>query len=187
MARIYSGLDGATRHTFYGDAALDAFGGAVSGVGDIDQDGFADVAVDATFNDHNGADAGMVRVFSGQDGSVMTTLYGENPGDGLGVSVDAAGDVNADGFPDLIVGAFWTNGVGSNSGTAYAFSGEWIAAVRKYSVRYVSGTLQAGIRYFTGGYFTGDELTPQEPYALIGLVRLCGGVVWPSGQAAYPG
>ncbi|MFO0983720.1 MAG: hypothetical protein U1E76_18650 [Planctomycetota bacterium] len=99
MARVYSGQDGAVLHTFYGSADFDHFGAAVSGAGDANQDGFADV-VCATGRDR----ANEVIVFSGKDGAELVHLYAEDPRDLFGASVDGCGDFDQDGHDDIVVG-----------------------------------------------------------------------------------
>ncbi|TAH39478.1 MAG: hypothetical protein EYC70_01455 [Planctomycetota bacterium] len=122
-ARLYSGADGSLLHTFVGTDAGSAFGNAVSGAGDIDRDGFDDVMVGARYDDANGIFAGSVNVFSGRDGSVLHTFYGDSEGDRLGAAVGAAGDVDADGCPDVIAGAIFDSNKGFWSGSARVFSG----------------------------------------------------------------
>ena len=90
--------------TFDGDSLGDQFGSSVSGAGDVDGDGFADVIVGAVLDDNNGESSGSARVFSGVDGSVVYNLNGDSANDFFGNSVSGAGDVNGDGFDDLIVG-----------------------------------------------------------------------------------
>ena len=55
--------------------------------------------------------------------SPLYTFNGDS-GDELGVSVSGAGDVNGDGFADLIVGASQDDNNGSSSGSARVFVGE---------------------------------------------------------------
>ncbi|MBL8746524.1 MAG: FG-GAP repeat protein [Phycisphaerae bacterium] len=122
-ARVFSGATGAILYTFNGDAAGDRFGWSVSGAGDVNGDGFDDVIVGARFNDSNGTDSGSAQVFSGATGAVLYTFNGVGAGDLFGWSVSGAGDVNGDGFADLIVGAPFHDANGANSGSARVLSG----------------------------------------------------------------
>ncbi|MHC4093821.1 MAG: FG-GAP repeat protein, partial [Planctomycetota bacterium] len=85
-----------TLYIFQGDSAGDRFGGSVSGAGDVNGDGFADLIVGARWDDNNGSNSGSARVFSGVDGSVLFTFNGDSAGDYFGSSVSGAGDVNGD-------------------------------------------------------------------------------------------
>jgi len=49
---------------------------------------------------------------------------GEAAGDRFGLSVDIAGDVNNDGYDDIIVGAYASDSGGTDAGRAYVFSGK---------------------------------------------------------------
>ncbi|HEU4723894.1 MAG TPA: integrin alpha, partial [Candidatus Eisenbacteria bacterium] len=55
--------------------------------------------------------------------SPFLRLTGAEPGDRFGVSVSAAGDVNGDGFPDVVVGAEWSDADAVNAGRAYVYFG----------------------------------------------------------------
>ncbi|MHC5073153.1 MAG: hypothetical protein ACYTGO_21970, partial [Planctomycetota bacterium] len=111
-------------YTFNGDAAGDQLGVSVSGAGDVDKDGHADLVVGAWKDDNNGSDSGSARVFSGQTGKILHTFSGDSAGDLFGVSVSGAGDVNTDGHADLIVGAHFDDNNGTQSGSARVFSGK---------------------------------------------------------------
>ena len=105
-ARVLSGIDGSILYTFAGDRSVDRFGSSVSGAGDVNGDGRADLIVGATGDDNNGrTNSGSARVLSGIDGSVIYTFDGDNSLDFSGRSVSDAGDINGDGIDDFIVGA----------------------------------------------------------------------------------
>ncbi len=122
-ARVFSGKDGGIFSTFNGDSAGDLFGTAVSGAGDVNGDGYADLIVGALFDDNNGTNSGMARVFSGFTGITLYSFNGDAPGDFFAFSVSGAGDVNGDGYDDVLVGAQTDDNNGTDSGSARLFSG----------------------------------------------------------------
>jgi hypothetical protein len=107
----------------------DYSGVSVAGVGDVNGDGFDDVAVGAPQNDEGGADAGAVYVVYGPVtgpidlANADAKLVGEAPGDGAGRSVAGVGDVDGDGFDDLLIGADGNQGGGVDTGAAYVVYG----------------------------------------------------------------
>jgi hypothetical protein len=118
-----------------GDAAGDEAGFSVSGAGDINGDGLDDIIVGAAFGDNGGTDAGEAYVIFGRAngfGTIDLTnltasagfiIQGDAANDEAGFSVSSAGDVNHDGFDDLILGAI-TNDAGlTNAGRSYVIFG----------------------------------------------------------------
>lgn len=103
----------------------DYFGWNVSSAGDVNGDGYDDVIVGAPGCD---SDRGRAYLFFGGpwfSGDLLAqnanvTLNGDAPGDLFGWDVSGAGDVNDDGFDDVIVGAPGNN---SDTGAAYIFFG----------------------------------------------------------------
>ena len=85
-ATVYSGNDGAVLLTVRAPDAGGNAGGAVSGAGDVNGDGHADLIVGAP-PARGAAGPGAAYVFSGKDGALLLTLKGERDGDGFGSAV----------------------------------------------------------------------------------------------------
>jgi len=102
-------------YTFNGEAAGDNFGWSVCGAGDVNNDGYDDLIVGAMQTDAGGINHGRAYVYSGQTGALLWTFTGEAEYDELGSSVSGAGDVNNDGYDDLIVGAPQNDAGGSDA------------------------------------------------------------------------
>jgi hypothetical protein len=110
--------------TFTGEAAGDDFGWSVSGAGDVNKDGYDDVIVGAQYAGI--AKPGRAYLFFGgpnMDNLADVTFTGAFPDDNFGLSVSGAGDVNKDGYDDVIVGAWNNNAGGSHAGRAYLYYG----------------------------------------------------------------
>jgi hypothetical protein len=111
---------------YRGEAPDDNFGFALAGSGDFDGDGRPDLIVGAIFNDDAGSAAGKAYVFPGARVfglPPIVAMTGEAPDDQFGVSVAGAGDVNGDGFSDVIVGARFNDRAASAAGAAFVFFG----------------------------------------------------------------
>lgn len=114
--------------TMYGGRSTAGLGSAVAGVGDVNGDGYDDVAIGAP-NWDTGLliDAGAVMLFLGSSGGLSTTpiwtVEGSMYNARLGYDVAGAGDVNNDSYADIIVGAPYYGFGSSFEGAAYLFLG----------------------------------------------------------------
>ncbi len=122
-----SGIGSSAALTLTGEATGDSFGLTVAGVGDVDGDGYDDVMVGALGNDDGASGAGEVYVYHGSSSGLSATPdwsdQGEAANDQFGCSVAAAGDVNGDGYDDVIVGARYNDGGESDAGEVYVYHG----------------------------------------------------------------
>jgi PKD repeat protein len=122
-----SGVDAVADMTFTGTAAGDNFGVSVSSAGDMNGDGIGDLIVGAWMHDTHGPNDGRAYIYyggPGADGIADIVLTGEGADDRFGLSVAGAGDMNADGTADVIVGAYFNDFAGADAGRAYVVTGD---------------------------------------------------------------
>ncbi|NIA69373.1 hypothetical protein HBA54_12300 [Pelagibius litoralis] len=161
-----TGLSAANGFVIVGDTSGDRAGWSVSSAGDVNGDGFDDLIVGAYWGDDGGGDAGEAYVVFGKAsgfGTIDVTglaasgngfvIQGDTANDQAGYSVSSAGDVNGDGFDDLIVGARFGGDGGTTSGEAYVVFGK------------------------AGGFGTVDlsVLSPTDGFVIVGGAREAAG------------
>lgn len=132
-------LDGSNGFRIDGVAAGDGSGNAVAVAGDVNGDGIDDLLVGASTADPNGTSSGSAYVVYGRANPPfpvtlgLATLNGTNGfrmdgvqnGNFTGRSVAAAGDLNGDGKPDLLIGADGADPPGAmNAGSTFVVYGD---------------------------------------------------------------
>ena len=129
-----SSLNGSNGFKLDGENNNDRSGYSVSGAGDINGDGHDDLIVGAPYyGKYNGRSyvvfggpgvgSGGIIALSSLNGSNGFKLDGENNVDSSGGVVSAAGDINGDGYDDLLIGAAYANANGNGKGRSYVVFG----------------------------------------------------------------
>ncbi|MDT8858435.1 VCBS domain-containing protein [Paracoccaceae bacterium Fryx2] len=172
-----------------GVSALDQSGWSVSSAGDVNGDGFDDLIVGARGDDPNGNESGASFVVFGKtDGTAVElsaieagtggfVINGVSASDRSGYSVSSAGDVNGDGFDDLIVGANGDDPNGVSSGASFVVFGKTdgtavelsaiAAGTGGFVINGMSAYDQSGISVSSAGDVNGDgfdDLIVGAPY-----------------------
>lgn len=132
-ATKYSGVTGAlsSQQEYTGESANDELGSSIA-TGDFDGNGTVDMIFGAGLNDDSGADAGAtylvyttVGTLAANTVSVSTAVEftGEAAGDNVGVSSLGSGDLNGDGYDDLLIGAPGNDSTASGAGSVHVIAG----------------------------------------------------------------
>jgi len=102
-------------------------GYCVAGAGDVNGDGYSDIIVGAPYYDNGETDEGQVYVYHGSSGDLSSsadwTAESNQASAQFGHSVSTAGDVNGDGYSDVIVGAPYYDNSETDEGRAYLYYG----------------------------------------------------------------
>jgi hypothetical protein len=122
-----TGLATTPAWTVQSNQASDRFGSSVASAGDVNGDGLSDVLVGSYLFDNGQLNEGKVFLYlgspSGLQSSPAWTAEGNQAGAGFGLSVAAAGDVNGDGYSDVLVGAFRYDNGQTDEGAAFVYLG----------------------------------------------------------------
>ena len=119
--------------SFWGEDADDSAGWSVAGAGDVNDDGYDDVLIGAPYNDDGGSDAGQTYLILGKASgwsmdinlaNANASFRGEEAGVYAGFSVAGAGDVNGDGYDDILIGAYHDEEGGYPAGQTYLILGK---------------------------------------------------------------
>ena len=119
--------------SFLGEYAHDEAGTSVAGLGDFNGDGYDDIAIGAQKNDESAYGAGQTYLIFGKSSNwlnnvslstVDASFLGESLDDYSGYSVARAGDINNDGYNDILIGAFNNSESDSNAGKTYLIYGK---------------------------------------------------------------
>jgi hypothetical protein len=119
--------------SFYGENASDKSGYTIASAGDVNGDGYDDILIGAPNNDDGGIESGKTYLIFGNSTGwaknvnlslAEASFIGGGPGDKSGYSVAGAGDVNNDGYDDILIGAYKNDSQGSDAGITYLFFGK---------------------------------------------------------------
>jgi len=103
------------------------FGFSVGMAGDVNGDGYDDVIVGARYYDNGQDNEGAAFVYYGCPSGLSTspdwTMEGNQAGANFGYAVGTAGDVNGDGYDDVIVGAWAYDNGQTDEGRAFVYYG----------------------------------------------------------------
>jgi hypothetical protein len=166
---VDSNVDGSNGFKIAGNVGY--FGGTVAGAGDVNGDGFDDLIIGATGVHVNGYDSGAAYVVFGKasgfgaafdisslNGSNGFEIDGAAALDSLSWSIASAGDINGDGFADVIVSAQPHTAPFNSTGASYVVFGKASGFPSRINVAYLDGSSGFTITDQVAGDYSGNQL-----------------------------
>ncbi len=151
------GLNTSPGWTADGDQASVEFGKSINGAGDVNNDGFDDIIIGSIYFSNGESHEGRAFVYMGSaSGPSLNpdwTAEADQADAFFGAAVASAGDVNGDGFDDVIVGAYGFDGDLADEGKAYVYHGslsglsvtpDWTAESNQTGCEYAIAVSSAG-------------------------------------------
>jgi FG-GAP repeat len=133
---VYGGLTKTPKFTIDSDETGGRLGMMFqSVVGDVNKDKVPDIYASDWANSAKGPSTGRIYVHSGADGKRLHALTGEIAGDGFGIGTADVGDVNKDGYDDLLIGAWQHASAAASGGKVYLHSGKDGSLLRAITCR----------------------------------------------------
>jgi hypothetical protein len=157
-----SGLSASHNWSMESNQANAFFGVSVSSAGDVNKDGYADVIIGSSYYDNGETNEGRIFIYLGSASGLSKTPYFSAEGDQVnaffGKSVACAGDVNKDGFSDVIIGAPGYDHGQVNEGRAYLYLGTYMGMTQSPAWTGESNQAEAafGNSVAMGGDVNGD-------------------------------
>ena len=160
-----AGLSASAAWTAESDQAGAQLGYFVAPAGDVNGDGHSDVILGANLYDHGQADEGRALVYLGSGAGLSTsaawTAESDQADAWFGYSVSAAGDVNGDGYSDVIVGAWQYDNGEASEGRAFVYLGSsaGLSTGEAWTAESDQGAAFLGYSVATAGDVNGDGYT----------------------------
>jgi len=146
------------------------FGSSSGTAGDVDGDGYDDVIIGARYYDHGQTNEGQVYVYHGSASGLSTTPAWTAEGDlaniNFGYTVGTAGDVDNDGYDDVVIGAYNSSGATKYRLCVYHGSSGGLAATPGWTLE-TSLSTGLGSAVASAGDVNGDgydDVIVGEPY-----------------------
>jgi len=157
-----SGLSATHNWTTFSTQSGEVYGSSASTAGDVNGDGYSDIIIGAPGYDNDSTDEGRVYVYhgslSGLSASFNWAAEGDRYNSNFGRSVSSAGDINGDGYAEILIGASSFSNTLSTQGKAFMYQGSAIGlqGTANWTTDGEQENAQYGAGLFTAGDVNGD-------------------------------
>ncbi len=184
-----SGITPAIQAQLEGNQNNARYGVSVSSAGNVNGDAYSDVIVGAEYFDNGNSNEGAAFIYHGSASGITLTIQTQLEcgldNAQLGHSVSGAGDVNGDGYSDVIAGAWnYTNGQ-SQEGAFFVYhgSGTGITTTVQASLEGNQNSVELGYSVSTAGDVNGDGYSD----VMVGAPQYTNGQTYEGGTFVYLG